>query len=317
VQKHEIVVDCILIGEGGDNKTARAISKSSGGYCFNPKTLPDALKLNELETMLSLYERPDAKGREPVTSYQSLLKFSDVWLFPLDVCNDETVPSRKQPEALKGAVRSLEKTLDKLSNSISIDLPDPADANRAVVAQRNRQRRIMKEISNLMKNPHPAFDIYPNRDDISFWKIVMEGPNESPYKGGTFLMYMSFPPEYPLLAPEVRFITPIRHCNVNSYGKICHSIFTRAWSGDTTIQRVLECIYGLFLNPDTEDPLDSTLALQFFDGNGQYEASIMSHVTKHASKQSRDAFRREMLLAEGDEDSAEDMDSSDRKRVPQ
>ena len=38
-------------------------------------------------------------------------------------------------------------------------------------------------------------------------------------------MAVSFPPEYPLSPPEMRFITPILHCNVNSHGKICHSIF--------------------------------------------------------------------------------------------
>jgi ubiquitin-protein ligase len=246
VQQNGIVVDTILIGEGGDNKVLRAISKCSGGYCFNPKTLPNALKLNELETMLTMYERPEPRDRQPVMSYQSLMKFADLWLHPLDLCDDETVPQRRQPDALKGAVLSLEKTLTKLTRDVS-DEPTEAEKqeqNRQVVAARTRIRRIMKEISYLTKNPHPAFDIYPNRDDISFWKIVMEAPNESPYKGGVFVMYMSFPVEFPLLAPEVRFVTPVRHCNVNQYGKICHSIFTRNWTADTTIARIIECVFG-------------------------------------------------------------------------
>lgn len=34
---------------------------------------------------------------------------------------------------------------------------------------------------------------------------------------------MSFPVEYPLLPPEMRFVTPILHCNINAHGKICKS----------------------------------------------------------------------------------------------
>jgi len=55
---------------------------------------------------------------------------------------------------------------------------------------------------------------------------------------------------------------------------------------------VLNCIFGLLLNPDTDDPLDSTLALQFFDNNGQYEASIMQHVSKHAQQKDRATWKR-------------------------
>ena len=72
--------------------------------------------------------------------------------------------------------------------------------------EKTRTRRLMKELSHLLKNPHPAFDIYPNRDDISFWKVIMEAPDASPYRGGTWLMYISFPPTYPLVAPEVRYV---------------------------------------------------------------------------------------------------------------
>lgn len=65
----------------------------------------------------------------------------------------------------------------------------------------------------------------------------------SNYKDGAWLLYVSFPQDYPQVAPEVRagcpsnlpipgllwltlrfiqirFVTPIRHCNINVYGKI-------------------------------------------------------------------------------------------------
>lgn len=318
IQTSRIVCDSVLIGEGSKNKMLRSISKASGGYCFAPSSLRDALKLNELETFLSLFERPDVKSRAPATSEYSLLKYADLFLYPFDVCNDETIPLRRMPAAIKAKVQALEQSLaeiEKLETEAEAVAKRAADAAALAAAsgaapsapviapastvsnavQQNRMRKIMKEITNLMRNPHPAFDIYPNSDDLSFWKVVMAGPDGCPYSEGTWLLYISFPENYPQSAPEVRFLTPIRHANVNSYGKICHSIFTRNWTADTSVASLLACVYGLLLNPDCDDPIDTFLALQFFEGNGQYEALIMAHVSKHAAAKTRQGWRKDLL----------------------
>jgi ubiquitin-protein ligase/ubiquitin/uncharacterized protein YegL len=257
IQTHNIVCDSVLIGEGSKNKMLRAISKASGGYCFAPKTLRDALKLNELETFLSLFERPDVKPRAAVKTELQLLKFADLFLHPFDICTDEQIPNRRMPDAIKAKVQALEQSHAEIERLESEEEKKATEAKEAgagqpeqqpVAAQQNRMRRIMKEISHLMRNPHPAFDIYPNTDDMSFWKIVMQGPDGCPYSEGTWLLYISFPDNYPQASPEIRFLTPIRHANVNSYGKICHSIFTRNWTSDTTVASLLSCVYGLLLN---------------------------------------------------------------------
>merc|ERR1712134_78381 len=99
----------------------------------------------------------------------------------------------------------------------------------------------------------------------------MEGPGGTPYQKGTWLLSCQFSQGYPEQPPEIRFVTPIRHCNVNSYGRICHSILDRNYTTDTTVLSIMHCIYGLLLNPDYEDPLDSTLALEFYEASGVYE----------------------------------------------
>lgn len=53
---------------------------------------------------------------------------------------------------------------------------------------------------------------------------------------------MRFSDNFPHEAPEVRFVTPIRHCNINGHGRVCHSILDRDWAMDTSVQTVLECI---------------------------------------------------------------------------
>jgi hypothetical protein len=60
---------------------------------------------------------------------------------------------------------------------------------------------------------------------------------------------------------------------------------------------LLECIYGLLLSPDVSDPLDSVLALQFYDGNGLYEYRILEHKKKYANK-TRNQWQKQLLLSD-------------------
>ena len=61
---------------------------------------------------------------------------------------------------------------------------------------------------------------------------VMRAPEGSPYKGAVFELSILFPPEYPALAPVIRFVDPIVHPNVNANGKICHRCGMGTWPDD-------------------------------------------------------------------------------------
>jgi ubiquitin-protein ligase len=293
-----VIVDAIMIGEGRDNHLLRAIAKATGGYAFAPQTLTEALNINELETMISVTERPIL---EIATNFNETIKievFADLEKFPINICNRESVPSRKMPVELNKPVTNIKNAIEILSKDSSVSIE--SEIIRTTDTRSNttdtsgqRTRRILKELRSLMNDPHPNFDIYPNQNNVGFWQMVMEVDQGSHYSGGTWLLYIEFPPDYPLRAPEIRFVTPIRHSNVNQYGKICHSIFNRNWTADTSMQIVLNCIYGLMLNPDTDDPLDTNLALSFFSATGDYEAKIFAHVDLYAKKKNRQDWKRE------------------------
>jgi len=154
--------------------------------------------------------------------------------------------------------------------------------------------RIQKELIQLLKDPHPAIDVYVNDNDMTFWKVIIEGPSSTPYEGGCWLAYLKFPENYPNTAPEIRFVTPILHCNINNYGRVCHSIFDRNYVPSTSVSVLLQCVYGLLLNPDVSDPLDSNLAMMFYDASGQYEGNIMKHVLEHAHDKSRSMWKKQL-----------------------
>lgn len=50
----------------------------------------------------------------------------------------------------------------------------------------------------------------------AFWKILMEGPPDTPYEKGTFELFCQFGSDYPVKPPLVRFITPVS-CQTNAH----------------------------------------------------------------------------------------------------
>ena len=228
----------------GNNSVDWDFKSTINGYKFNPKSIEVATDMVELETMISSIHRD---------------KYISFYF------NEETNPPIVKPAGLKSKALIPDK-VPCLSNPT------------------NRIKRIMAELSAITANPHPDIDIYVNEFDIAFWKIIFAGPDGTPYASGTFMAYLSFPIDYPEVPPEMRFVTPIKHCNINSYGRVCHSIFDRNYLLTTSIQTVLNCVYGLLLNPDVSDPLDSNLALLYYKADGQYEANIIEHIKFNANK---------------------------------
>ncbi len=54
------------------------------------------------------------------------------------------------------------------------------------------------------------------------------------------------------------------HCNVNSEGAICLDILKDQWSPALTVVKVLGSLRSLLSDPNPNDPLDSTIAVEMF-----------------------------------------------------
>jgi ubiquitin-protein ligase len=61
------------------------------------------------------------------------------------------------------------------------------------------------------------------------------------------------PENFPAFPPKGRFDTQALNPNVNRHGRICHSIFDRDWTTDTTLKSVLDTVYGLLLQAELSD----------------------------------------------------------------
>lgn len=184
----------------------------------------------------------------------------------------------------------------------------PRTANTIGNSRSNlRTSRLLNEMRAIVATgDHPKYDVYVSESDMSFWKVVMDGPEDSPYSEGTFLLYLAADEGYPTFAPKARFITKIKHPNVNAHGRICHSIFDRDWTSDVSMTTLLDTVYGLLYQPEYSDPVNTTTTLGFHHDQVEFADEVREHVDMHASK-SREEWKQQ-LLGEVEED----VDSEER-----
>lgn len=70
-------------------------------------------------------------------------------------------------------------------------------------------KRILKETERLKKEPVPGISCSVSPDNPRYFKIVIAGPDESPYEGGIFKVELFLPEGYPMSPPKARFMTRI------------------------------------------------------------------------------------------------------------
>uniref|UniRef100_A0A8C1XU39 Uncharacterized protein n=1 Tax=Cyprinus carpio TaxID=7962 RepID=A0A8C1XU39_CYPCA len=261
-----IVVDAVIVGKA-DNTVLHGISYVTGGYCFKPENAKAALRLFEIETVLSMELRAERR-RVPVSSIKTEEDLTKIFA---SHGYDER-PEMKIPAQITKKAARTENVLKKKIRECK--------SGRFM----EKEKRIIEELKSLHCDPHPFCSVYPSETDFTFWRIVMKGPPETPYENGTFELYCQFGRDYPVKPPVVRFYTPIYHCNINSVGRICHHIFDRNYSADVTMREILDAVHGLLILPEAEDPLDSILAEEFLTSKEIYEQAAKDDTAVNASQ---------------------------------
>lgn len=216
-----ISVDSICLGSQ-HNQQLMTVSHLLGSYCFVPTSLENAMAICEMEPFLSLVQRPEIRPRAPAGRSHQLfaVRFfrSMHRAFPTMVDNDTLPPIRQHKNLCDDFVE-----LKNLAGKTTGPPTQTQDNSRT----RRRMTRLMTEMKTIATSAHAKRDIYVSVTDMSFWKIVMQGPDDSPYSEGTFLLYLHADEGFPTFAPKARFITKIKHPNVNPHGKVCHSVSSR------------------------------------------------------------------------------------------
>ena len=82
----------------------------------------------------------------------------------------------------------------------------------------NRSRRVAKEIVDIHsdRSSNITADPVGNGEDLTHLKGRFRGPPGTPYEGGTYVVDIRIPNEYPFKPPVMKFDTKLWHPNVSS-----------------------------------------------------------------------------------------------------
>ncbi|KAJ1300680.1 hypothetical protein OPQ81_002327 [Rhizoctonia solani] len=140
------------------------------------------------------------------------------------------------------------------------------------------QLLLKRQLQEFIKHPVEGFSAgLVDDSNIMEWEVMIIGPPDTLYEGGIFKARLTFPENFPLYPPEMRFITKMWHPNIYPDGKVCISIlhapgedqygFEQAgerWLPVHTVESILLSVISLLSSdtPNTDSPANVDAAVQ-------------------------------------------------------
>ena len=149
-------------------------------------------------------------------------------------------------------------------------------------------KRLSKEFLIYSKSTEdstaPSSKVELINENISLWKLTLEGPKETPYEGGKFDLELKFPPEYPMKPPFVRFLTSIYHPNVSmkQQGAICQEIINKDWSPTLRVETITQRLYSMLISPHAETPLEAEIGELYTNNPTKFKETAKQWTKKYA-----------------------------------
>ena len=148
------------------------------------------------------------------------------------------------------------------------------------------ETRIMKEIEELYRDPPDNVTAGPiDEKNIYHWIATIEGPDDTDYKNGVFILDIQIPKEYPFKPPECKFKTKIYHPNIDKdNGNICLNILKPdKWNPSLSISNVLLSIMVLLAKPKFDSPLNGEARDLFYKSEKEYKERVLQWVKDYSA----------------------------------
>ncbi|XP_050671668.1 ubiquitin-conjugating enzyme E2 T-like [Leptidea sinapis] len=151
-----------------------------------------------------------------------------------------------------------------------------------------RSQRLAREFKTLSTKPPWGVSCSTEKEDVyDVILINMSGPKNSPYESGIFKLIINVPDKYPFEPPQVKFVTPVYHPNIDSVGRICMNMLKMppkgSWLPTITIETLLISIQTLLANPNPDDPLVLEIALEFKCNKDEFLEKAKRYTKEHAT----------------------------------
>lgn len=158
-------------------------------------------------------------------------------------------------------------------------------------------RRVLKELRDLAAGSQRVWmhsgegcHIFPTEGNLCLWRVLIEGPEGTPFAGGVFAAHVTIPEAYPFRPPKIVLDTPIFHPNVSDSGGLCLDILRDAWTPSLTVPKCVEAVRQLMRDPNPNDAMRHSIAelmlahLKHGDADTRFVDRAREETAKHASR---------------------------------
>merc|ERR1712179_569430 len=141
-------------------------------------------------------------------------------------------------------------------------------------------KRLMAEYRQLCKNPSEGIVAGPKVEENFFeWECLIMGPSDTPFEYGIFPASLSFPKDYPMNPPKLKFHTVnLLHPNIYPDGRVCISILhppgadplgyetaAERWSPVQNVEKILISVVSMLAEPNPESAANVDAAVMWRD----------------------------------------------------
>lgn len=160
----------------------------------------------------------------------------------------------------------------------------------------NVGRELLKrQLAQLNSDDESGFSVGLDDDgDLFKWRVVFEGPSETPYEGGIFQTKLNFPRDFPNSPPSMFFTTEMWHPNIYPDGKVCISILhppgtdrlnqqetaDERWRPIISVEAILISVQNMLVDPNLDSPANIDAAVQFKKDPKGYKRRVRELVDK-------------------------------------
>jgi len=146
-------------------------------------------------------------------------------------------------------------------------------------------KRLMAEYKQLTLNPPEGIIAGPIDEENFFeWEALIMGPQDTCFEDGVFSAKLTFPSDYPLGPPKMRFTCDLFHPNIYSDGRVCISILhapgddpmgyetsAERWSPVQSVEKILLSVVSMLAEPNDESAANVDAAKTWRDDRKGFE----------------------------------------------
>jgi ubiquitin-conjugating enzyme E2 G2 len=155
-------------------------------------------------------------------------------------------------------------------------------------------KRLVTEYRDLSFHSPEGIVAGPITEDNFFeWEAMIIGPEGTPHAGGIFCATLSFPRDYPLSPPKMRFTTEMFHPNIYTDGQVCISILhppgddpnlyessNERWSPVQSVEKILLSVMSMLAEPNDESSANLEAAKCYRTQRDVYDKIVRQIVQK-------------------------------------